>query len=119
MVENWLYFKGNPCESNHIFRDVKARKRQQMKHELKVILGDSTANTLVLVDNQPIGLIQEIKIHAGVHQHSPEVEIVFPNLRPFASSNKSIVDELEKTLKLLAELPQVKVTLQEIKFDET
>lgn len=87
-----------------------------MKHELKVILGESAANTFVLVDNQPIGLIQDIKIHVGVNSTQPEVEIVFPNLLPFAQTNKSMVDILEHQLKLLKELPQVKVTLQDIKF---
>lgn len=87
-----------------------------MKHELKIIWGDSSANTIVLVDNKPIGLIQEIRCHVSVNTPIPEIEITFPNLQPFAQTNKSMVDMLEQQLELLKELPQVKVTLQDIKF---
>jgi hypothetical protein len=87
-----------------------------MKHELKVILGDSTANTIVLVDNNPIGLIQEISFKASVEHQAPEIEIVFPNLHLFASTNKELVNQLEAQVQLLKELPQVKVTIRDIKL---
>jgi len=86
-----------------------------MKHELKVILGDSAANTIVLVDNQQIGLIHEIRFKASVETHTPEIEIIFPNLRPFATTNKELVEHFERQLLLLKELPHVKVKIQELK----
>ncbi len=89
-----------------------------MKHELKVILGPTTHDTLVLVDNQPIGLIQDIKFHASVDSVTPEIEIVFPNLMPFRATNETMVKNLEEHLELLKELPHVKVTLKDIEFEK-
>lgn len=88
-----------------------------MKHELKVILGPTTHETLVLVDNQPIGLIQDIKFRASVESLIPEIEIVFPNLMPFKATNEVMVTELERTIELLKELPHVKVTIKDIEFE--
>jgi hypothetical protein len=66
-----------------------------MAHELKVILGDTARNTIVYIDNQPIGLIQDIKFHASVNSPIPELEIVFPDLTPFRKTNGSMVKTLE------------------------
>ena len=87
-----------------------------MKHELKVIMGETTSDTHVFVDNQPIGLIQELKMSVAVGNHAPTVEIVFPNLAPFEQTNKQLVETFHKQIELLKELPQVKVTLQDLNF---
>lgn len=92
-----------------------------MKHELKVILGPTAHETLVLVDNEPIGLIQDIKFHVGVNHTVPDIEIVFPNLLGPGvdadyAQNSVMVRQLKKTLELLKDLPHVKVTLQDLQF---
>lgn len=87
-----------------------------MQPELKIVMsGPSSDKIIVYVDGQPIGLIQDIKFHASVND-SPTVEIIFPNLFPFKSSNKSTVDQLEQQMDLLKKVPNVKVTLQNLKF---
>ena len=87
-----------------------------MPHELKVILGDTINDVNIYVDNQRIGMIQDIKVHAGVHQQKPEIEIVFPDLRPFRNTNKDTVEALEKTLDLFKDMPNVKVTIAPVKI---
>ena len=89
-----------------------------MKHELKVILGATSAETLVLIDDQPIGLIQDIKFHVSVENPTPQIEIVFPNLMPFRNTNRQMVEQLELHLEELKKLPHVKVTLEDLKFPE-
>lgn len=80
--------------------------------EFKVIVGADAVNTHIYVDDEPIGLIQDIKFHVGVSA-SPLVEIVFPDLRPFNSAAaQKVADQVE----LLKDLPQVKVTLAKIEF---
>jgi hypothetical protein len=81
-----------------------------MSKEFKVIIGKTAGETYVMVDNQPIGYIQEIKFSVGVDK-SPEVEIVFPDLRPFSvEAAKTVADQIA----LLTGLPQVKVKLQKV-----
>ena len=88
-----------------------------MKHELKIILGATVQDTMVLVDEQPIGYIQDIKFHASVKEARPLIEIVFPNLLPFESTNKDIVEILKRQLNLLKDCPNVNVILEDIKFE--
>lgn len=86
-----------------------------MKKEFKVIIGESVSEVRVLVDNQPIGLIQEIKFHAATEQ-VPQVEIVFPDLRKIsADAAKKVSEQIAK----LSGLPQVKVTLVKVEFPTT
>lgn len=89
-----------------------------MKHELKVIIGATTAETVVYADNKAIGLIQDIKFHASTESTTPEIEIVFPNLLPFKTTNRQTVEQLEAQLELLKEFPHVKVTIQNIRFED-
>lgn len=92
-----------------------------MTHELKIILGPTAHKTLVMIDDRPIGLIQDIKFHVGIDSVVPEIEIVFPNL--FSDqidqnykNNSVMVRELKNSLDLLKTMPHVKVTLQELDF---
>lgn len=83
-----------------------------MKKELKLIVGETTGEVHVWVNNQPVGFIQEVKFHVGI-QSNPEVEIVFPDLRPYSEDTaRNVADQIG----LLAGLPQVKVTLQKVEF---
>ena len=113
-----VIFQVNPLKVITFLLGVKNKKRYKMKHELKVILGETTSDTHVLVDNQPIGLIQELKMSVAVGNPAPQIEIVFPNLEPFTQTNKELVDTFHKQIALLKELPQVKVTLQDLNFEK-
>jgi len=82
--------------------------------EFKIIVGADAANTHIYVDNQPIGMVRDIKFHVGVGT-TPAVEIVFPDLRAFSNSAaKKVSDQVE----LLKDLPQVKVTLAKVEFSK-
>ena len=58
-----------------------------MEHEIKIIMKYSddnpinAANTLVYVDDEVIGCIQNIKLNVNAYNKIPELEVTFPNLR--------------------------------------
>lgn len=89
-----------------------------MKHELKVIMGETARDTIVLVDDEQIGFIQELKFHVSVDQQIPIIEMVFPDLEPFKESNRTSVTKLDRHMELLREIPNVKITLKELEFPE-
>lgn len=77
----------------------------------------------VYVDEQQIGLIQDVKFHASAHENFPEVEIVFPNLFDSQVDQKSVksgglLDMLKKNLELFKEIPHVKVTLASLDWSK-
>jgi hypothetical protein len=80
--------------------------------ELKVVIGENAASTHVYVDNKPVGMIQDIKVHVGVDT-PPTVEIVFPDLRPFSpDAAKKVAAQVQ----LVQGLPQVKVSLAKVEM---
>jgi hypothetical protein len=89
-----------------------------MAHELKVILGDLTSNTVIYINNEPINLIQDIKFHVGINDATPQLEIVFPNLMPFRATNSFVVEMLEQQIDQLKQIPNIKISLESIKFDK-
>lgn len=80
--------------------------------EFKMIVGTSGADTYVYVDNKQVGYIQDIKVHVGVDT-SPQIEIVFPDLRPF---NHDAAKRVAEQVELLKDLPQVKTSLVKLKM---
>lgn len=84
-----------------------------MKHELKIILGETPASTKIFVDDQIIGLIQEIKINVNVK--NSEIEIVFPDLGTHTST---FTKDLEKYKEIFKEMPYVKITWKNIFEDD-
>lgn len=84
-----------------------------MKHELKVIMGDASHNTRVLLDDEPIGLVQEISFHAKASETGTKVVLVFPRPEDLPH-NSPLVNDLKKTLETLKEMPHVGVILQPI-----
>jgi hypothetical protein len=92
-----------------------------MAHELKIIVGDSLADTKVFIDDKKIGMIQDIKLHIGVDTVLPEVEIVFPNLfqtniDPTFYRTSTASADLMQTLEILKEMPHVRATLKDLDF---
>lgn len=84
-----------------------------MQHELKVIMGDSAHNTRVLLDDEPVGLIQEISFHAKAGENGTKIVLVFPNPKDLPL-NSPLAKELESKLEILKEMPHVGVILQPI-----
>lgn len=90
-----------------------------MAKELKIVVGETNHQTLVYLDNTPIGMIQSISVHASVDSILPQVEIVFPNLFAWDIDsnyflNSPLPKELAQTIWELSELPNVKITLKSI-----
>ncbi len=85
-----------------------------MKHELKVILGATARETLVFIDDQPVGLIQEIKFVANAETGKTDIELTFPDFREYATTNGAFAKQLDSTLELLKEMPHIRVLLKPI-----
>lgn len=90
-----------------------------MTKELKIVVGPNSYKTMVYLNDEPIGLIQDIKIHVSCNDPFPQVEIVFPNL--FALDigqnyyqSSPLPKQLAQKLWDLSEVPNLKVTLQDL-----
>lgn len=92
-----------------------------MNKELKIISkGPATAQTLVFIDEKPIGLIQRIRFVASLDDPFSEIEIVFPDLLSIPwYSNESLLNSLRENLELLKEFPNVKVILEKLTFEDS
>lgn len=85
-----------------------------MKHELKVIMGDSAHNTRVLLDDEPVGLVQEVSFHAKAGEDGTKIILVFPRPSDLGEETNPLVKELKKNLEILKDMPHVGVILQPI-----
>lgn len=85
-----------------------------MKHELKIITGPTVHDTRVLIDDEPIGLIQKVVFKASVGHTAPIIQITFPDFRPHEKTNGVFAKQLEATLEKLKEFPHVQVILEPI-----
>ncbi len=84
-----------------------------MVGELKIIVGETSQSTHVLLDNQPVSWIQDIKIHANAEDSSVSVEITFPDLTYLP--NGKISQEIANQSDLLrAFSPHVSIILKPI-----
>lgn len=81
-----------------------------MTHEFKIVMsGPNTSNVKVFLDDQVIGLIQDIKFLASTTFDTPIIEIVFPDL--FSLQHKSpLTKSLQENI--------IKIILKPIVFDE-
>lgn len=85
-----------------------------MKHELKIILGPTAHETTVSIDDQPVGLIQQINFVANAETGKTDIELTFPDLRKHKETNTVFANQLESTLELLKEMPHIRVILKPI-----
>jgi len=69
----------------------------------------TAANTNVYLDDERIGLIQDIKIHADVFKSSPQVEITFPIILP---DNHPLNDQVAYYTGALSVFPNVLVMVK-------
>jgi hypothetical protein len=80
--------------------------------QLIIMVGETTADTVIYVEGQPIGWVQEVKLHVAVDS-SPTVEVVFPDLRKFSGDAATKVAE---QVALFEGMPNVKITLKPVEF---
>lgn len=85
-----------------------------MKHELKVIMGDTSHNTQVLIDDVPVGLVQEVSFHAKAGETGTKIVLIFPKPEDLGRDDSPLVKDLKKTLEILKDMPHVGVILQPI-----
>jgi hypothetical protein len=80
-----------------------------MNSELKIIINENIHNVKVLLDDQPIGMIQEIKFRADVDGDIVTLELVFPDLTGYSTPLSA---QLTETLIKLRSIPWVQVSLR-------
>lgn len=92
-----------------------------MKPELKILLGATISDTKILVDDQPVGLIQSITVRASLNSAQPDVEVVFPDLFDPSlahAQNQQARDSLQRSLSMLSPFSYVKVRLEKLVFND-
>ena len=84
--------------------------------QLKIIMGSSPTNTLVYIDDEPVGLIQNIKVEVSVDNPFPNIEITFPNLfdKHYQSINGGLTKDLAYHIERLEKIPGVTIKLKEL-----
>jgi len=75
-----------------------------------------SAKTNISIDDERIALIQDIKLHVSVNDIIPNLEITFPDLRPY-KTHSQLINKVEAYKELLDDIPGVKIHLKEI-FDK-
>jgi hypothetical protein len=96
-----------------------------MEHEFKIIMKlkegelSPTSSVIVYLDNQPVGLIQNIKFEADTDSPIPKLEITFPNLESDKidqsyRKSSNLLDTLKYYRELFSKLPSVTVLMKEL-----
>jgi hypothetical protein len=97
-----------------------------MEHEFKIIMKvhegqpAKTSNVMVYLDNQPVGLIQNIKFEANSESLMPTLELTFPNLesdkvdQSYKKSSNNLIGTLKHYKELFTNFPSIKVILKEL-----
>lgn len=79
--------------------------------------------TIVSLDGQPVGMIQDIKVQANVKDAMPTIEITFPNLLggevdPNYIKTSSLARDLAEMLEKLKRIPNIKVKLEDLEWNK-
>jgi len=80
-------------------------------------------NTLVTVDDEPIGCIQEISFNANVNELLCKLDVVFPNLKSDKIDQKSyrlspnLISAVDHSVEKLKDILGVNISLKEIVDD--
>jgi hypothetical protein len=90
-----------------------------MPKEIKIIMSLDeggkiiSAKTNIMVDDEQIGLVQDIKFHASVNDVISNLEITFPDLCPYKTHSK-LINRIEAYKELLGNISGVKIHLKKI-----
>ena len=93
-----------------------------MDHEFKIIVKlkegelSPTSSVTVYLDNQPVGLIQNLKFEADTDSDVPKLEITFPNLESDKidqsfKEKSNLLDTLKFYKGMFSRLPSVTVLM--------
>jgi hypothetical protein len=83
-----------------------------MKNEFKIIAtGPLMKNVQIFINDTQIGLVQDINFHASCND-VPEIQLVLPILSD--SENTVASNYINELLELLKNIPNVKITFQDI-----
>jgi len=83
--------------------------------ELKIIIGATPSDCNIYIDDEQIGIIQNIKVELNVADLFPKIEITFPDL--FDEKHSTLEDLTKKlacTIEKLKDIPNVTVKLKEL-----
>lgn len=92
-------------------------------NELKIIMRYddgkpiTSTNTVIYINDKPIGCIQNIKTEIDAGNYVPKIEITFPNLKSerISDSYKSpFIKEIDGQIDELSKIPNVKIVLKDI-----
>ncbi len=100
-----------------------------MKREFKIIMefededmdtdGSPHTKTIVYLDNEPVGLLQSLKLLVDANSFFPELELTFPNfhsnkINPEYFNNSTLLEETDRYIKRLQKVPGIKISFKEI-----
>jgi len=96
-----------------------------MNHEIKIIMkykdGEpiKSCNTIISLDDEPIGCIQNFKLNADAGEYFPELEFTFPDLKSDEidlsyKKSPNLIETVDYYLNKLKIVPNIKLILKKI-----
>ena len=96
-----------------------------MEHEFKIVLKMEDGKPLashkvtIYLDDEPVGMVQDIKFHAAAGESLPSLDITFPNLRSDKIADSyyktaNMAKDTDRWIDKLKNLPGIRVFLKEI-----
>ena len=96
-----------------------------MEHEIKIIMKFKdnetlkSSKTMLYIDDNPIGCIQNIKLEVDAHNYFPNLTITFPNLEsdkidPSYYKKPNLLDDVKMYIEKLKNIHGVNIVLEEI-----
>ncbi len=88
-----------------------------MDHKLKIILGETSKDTKIYVNDKKVGWIQDIKLSINAYELNYDIEVTFPCYS--ALINAKVTDKLiGDNIKLLKNFSNIKIKFLEIDTGE-
>lgn len=100
-----------------------------MKHQLKIVMdyeisdadhSVTSTNILVVSDDEPVGCIQDLKLHATANNPLPELEVTFPNLHDpkidpvYKLGESNLIASVDHHFQLLLKVPNIRLILKDL-----
>ena len=93
-----------------------------MKQELKIVMTSgedngllTTPNTVVSINDTPIGSLQNIKIIAEAGEISPIVELTFPDLKTLPQYTSTLTNDINAYIEKLSKIRNIKIILKDMR----
>lgn len=85
----------------------------QDKNKITISLGERILETVILINDQPIFGIIDVKLHINANDVMPTMHIIMHS--PNNDMSEDLKKSLENNFNLLKSIPYIEVTLQELK----